>query len=258
MINFIMLGQHVNRHLKLGAYASFVIVAVSNCINLSLLAASASHLRYASSLLETVVTSMQDPNFIQDGFGGCLVNLECPLFQIFKTAIGNVNQALRIQSGASICEGCSLSTILISCSFAGALCIRRFNAKNTDIRSTFGRRNNSVRKRIIGTVCAVFVAFLIRSCLAIILGLSRFNNQIVAPKLIRPPDEEPCENLCEACQGLGLVVQSWMMLTPEYSVTLLLLSSPLVISISLWAMTNPVMLQKPRADMRVPLALAVR
>lgn len=256
MINFVLLGQGANRRLKLAVHVSFAIVIVSDCLNLSLLAVSAAYLRQASSLFGIVVASTRVPNFIQDGLGGCIFDSQCQIFKNFNSALDNANQALRFQSGASVCEVFSLSTILISCSIAGVLCIRRFSKKSIDLRSTAGRRNNDVRIRIIGTVSAVFVAFLIRSCFAVILALSRFNNEIKAPPLLQ--GSVVCDNLCQACQGLGLVVQSWLMLTPECSVTLMLLSSPLTIVISLWGMTSPVFLQKMRKDHLLPLEPAMR
>jgi hypothetical protein len=263
MLGFIIMGQGSNHRFKVAAYVCFAFVVVADSINLSLLAVSTYYLNQGSIFFGNVAASMRRQDFISD-IVICFLSETCQELQIyadFKSAVDNVNQALRFQSYASVCEGLSLLTILISCSIAGVHCMHRFSKTNTNLNSSIGRKNNTVRIQIIVTVSTVFVAFLIRSFYAVILSLSRFNNEIALPELLKT--NEPCPNLCSSCQKVGVIVQAWLWLTPELSVPLMLLSSPLTMLIGLWGMTSPGLLQKLRQDQHVdghsvPLAPSMR
>ena len=260
------MGQGPSHRFKVATHVCFAFVVVSCSINLSLLAVSAHYLNQASFFFGNVATSMRRQDFFTEIII-CFLSDTCQELQIyadFRSAIDNVNRALQFQSYASVCEGLSLLTILISCSIAGVHCMRRFSKTNTNLNSSVGRKNNIVRIRIIVTVSTVFVAFLIRSFYAVILSLSRFNNEIALPSLAKT--DEDCPNLCSSCQKLGVIVQAWLWLTPELSVPLMLLSSPLTMLIVLWGMTSPGLLQKLRQDphvanvdgLSVPLAPSMR
>ena len=115
----------------------------------------------------------------------------------------------------------------------------------TNVISEIGRRNNRLRLQITFTVSTVFVTFLMRSVYAAALAASR-RGQISTPFAANPQCAEDSSIFCDPCQDLGVVVQSWLYLCPEFSFTVFLLSSPVTILVSLWGMTTDSHLQSLR------------
>ena len=145
----------------------------------------------------------------------------------------------------SICEGCSLVIMLVSFLAAGVLCIRRFYSGVTSSATEAGRQIKKVRLQIIVTVSTVFVTFLMRSVYAAALAASR-RGQISTPFDDKPQCPRTTTVLCDTCQEVGLIVQTWLWLCPAFSFTVFLLSSPVTILVSLWGMTTDSLLQNLR------------
>lgn len=225
------------------ARVSMFCVTLSNAINISFLAVAASYQTKASALFSQVADQLKSPFFLPTQASACFILEKCTTLDFFFSATDMVDHSLRFQGYASICEGFSLVTILISFVVAGIHCIRRFNQSNIDANSAVGRQNNSVRIRIFVTVSSVFVSFLMRSVYAVVLAISRNNNKLLS---IFSPDQK-CDNTCLPCQQLGVIVQSWIYYTPQFSESLLLASSPLTMLIAVWGMTSPHFVQKMKA-----------
>jgi hypothetical protein len=235
LVYFVILAQKPNnRWLRSVSRVAMFSIAASNVVNLCFMATNANYLSAASSSYSQLVPMVRAPDF-SDQLLQCLFLDRCRLKEVFLSATGDVNQGLRVQSYASVCEGFSLVTILLLFMVSGAYCIRRFNESNTNLKNTVGRKNNSVRVRILGAVVTVFVAFLIRSWYAVVLAISRHNNTIRTPF---DEDFKRCFDFCNSCQESGVIVQAWLFYTPEFSVSIMLLSSPLTLLIALWAMTT--------------------
>jgi hypothetical protein len=136
--------------------------------------------------------------------------------------------------------------MLVSFVVAGALCIRRFYSGATNNSTEAGRRNNKVRRQIIGTVSTVFLTFLIRAVYAAALAASRQGGNVILTPLSVGQEvyQSKCNNgrsvadLCRSCEGLGLIVQTWLYLCPAFPFTVFLLSSPVTILVALWGMTT--------------------
>jgi hypothetical protein len=132
--------------------------------------------------------------------------------------------------------------MLFSFLAAGILCIRRFFQGSQNLVSEVGRKNSKVQLRITVTVSTVFVTFLMRSVYAVALAASR-RGRIATPFNINPQCAPTSSIFCDSCQEVGLIVQSWLWLSPAFSFTVFLLSSPVTILVSLWGMTTDSVLQ---------------
>jgi hypothetical protein len=246
MVDFVTMAEtKTGRLLKIAARVAMVCVTLSNLVSISLLAVAVNYQVRSSFHFSKLSTELADPLFLQQQLGACFIDKKCDALDNFVAATDLVNQALRMQGYASICEGLSLVVILVSFVVAGAYCLRRFRLNNLAVRETVQRQNNSVRFRIVVTVFTVFVSFLMRSLYAWILAISRNDTFIELPVFVSG-GREPCDNTCLMCQQFGVIVQSWFFYTPEFSEVIILVASPLTLLIAQWGMTSPHFVQKLR------------
>ncbi len=249
MVDFVTMAEtKTGRLLKIAARVAMVCATLSNLVNISLLAVAVNHQVRASVFFSKTGAALKDPLFMQEQLFPCFFLQKCDAVDNFVLGTDQVNHALRVQGYASICEGFSLVVILVSFVFAGAYCLRRFRATNLTVRETVQRQNNSVRFRIVVTVFTVFVSFLMRSLYACILAISRNDTSIQLP--VFTDASEQCDNTCEPCQHIGVIVQSWFFYTPEFSEVIILVASPLTMLIAQWGMTSPHFVQKLRERFR--------
>ena len=175
---------------------------------------------------------------------------DCLLSPFIISASDALSRGFTFAGYGSICEGCSLFIMLVSFVVAGALCIRRFYSGLTNSSTEAGRRVIKVRRQIIVTVSSVFVTFLIRALYAGVLAASRQGGNVISTGFSAGKDayQSKCDksdvlDLCNPCQGLGLIVQMWLYLCPAFPFTVFLLSSPVTILVALWGMTTDSFLQ---------------
>jgi hypothetical protein len=171
------------------------------------------------------------------------------MWQHLEYAVKSINDGMQFAGYGSICEGCSLVIMLVSFLAAGVLCIRRFYSGTTSSATEAGRQIKKLRLQIIVTVSTVFVTFLMRSVYAAALAASR-RGRILRISTGSVGSTIFCETgagLCDRCQDLGVIVQSWLYLCPAFSFTVFLLSSPVTILVSLWGMTPDSILQSLRS-----------
>jgi hypothetical protein len=207
-----------------------------------------------ASYLNQLKAKMQNPNLqeLADELIPCLdegfFSLNCPPTLFINNASDALSRGLTFAGYGSICEGCSLFIMLVSFVVAGALCIRRFYSGATNNSTEAGRRNNKVRRQIIGTVSTVFLTFLIRAEYAAALAASRQGGNVISTTFSVGQDvyRSICDtnkykdvsDVCKPCEGLGLIVQIWLHLCPAFPFTVFLLSSPVTILVALWGMTT--------------------
>ncbi len=167
---------------------------------------------------------------------------DCLLAPFIISASDALSRGLTFAGYGSICEGCSLFIMLVSFLIAGVLCIRRFYSGLTNSSTEAGRRVIKVRRQIIVTVSSVFVTFLIRAFYAGVLAASRQGGNVFSTIWSEGKEgfQSKCDgfDLCNPCQGLGIIVQIWLSLCPAFSFTVFLLSSPVSILVVLWGMTT--------------------
>ncbi len=233
MVDFVMLGAVGSRWLMVMCNAVLGITTLSNVVNLCSYSASAYYLRRGYIAGTSVVADLQSPSFIQTQFLQCIFERKCKALDDYHAELGFDNKGLDTESVASICEFVSLIFIIVAYVVAGVHCIKRFRITFSNRVSSAG--NARAMRQIISTVSTVFVTFLLRSGYAVILGISRFNNQFRFWLSV----QNSCDNFCLPCQGLGNIVQAWDRLTPELRDVIFLLSSPLTMLVALWGTYSP-------------------
>ncbi len=86
-----------------------------------------------------------------------------------------------------------------------------------------------LRRRIVGTTAFVFFTFLLRAVFSIMNALAN----ALQTKVFT------CSNVCDpACNNEWSVILYWLVFTPEFQVTIVLISSPLAMLVALWGMTS--------------------
>ncbi len=149
-----------------------------------------------------------------------------------------------VQLGGSIasvqrfCEVAVLMIILIAFVVVGVLSSRRVSSRllNVDAASDVAATGRALRRQMLGTTAFVFVAFLIRSVYstmnATAYGLRRLDKAC------------PGNLYCDTCHDVYNHVVGWLVYTPEFEATIVLVSSPLALLVALWGMT-------PEATLRI-------
>jgi len=126
-----------------------------------------------------------------------------------------------------VCEVAVLLLIIVAFAVTGAACRRRFTSAQLDDTAE-GRQ---LWRQIVGTAGFVFVTFLLR---AIYSTMSA-----VAYELQDDGASCPSNNPCDAsCFNLYFLLQQWLFYTPEFQLSVELISSPLALLVALWGMTS--------------------
>jgi len=124
-----------------------------------------------------------------------------------------------------VCEVAVLLLIVVAFAVTGAVCVRRFTSAQLDDTAD-GRQ---LWRQIVGTAGFVFVTFLLRAMYstmsAVANGLQKFDC----------PSGNPCD---ASCNNLYSLMQSWLTYTPEFQLSVELISSPLTLLVALWGMTS--------------------
>ena len=154
------------------------------------------------------------------------------------------DQANQTASVQQFCEVLALVIIIISFTAAGFFCYLRLRTMANRILSFPQAANQGqflvsfqrLKRRIFGTVLAVFVAFLLRSVFAVM-------NAVAASGTNRGSD--PSCGLCDGtCQSISVLMYVWLGYTPEFQLSVVFVSSPLAILIALWGMSDNHKLKK--------------
>jgi hypothetical protein len=263
MVEFVVKGQEfLGRWANLLPRIAVVSVTVLNAVNIVFMAvfsyyASKGWLQLCfhpfrvnvssgSSFWSKLAATLANPAL--DVLGPCILDKYAPscIIGIYvRTATDALSDGFKFAGYGSICEGCSLVIMLVSFLAGGVLCIRRFYSGVTSSATEAGRQIKKVRLQITVTVSTVFVLFLVRSVYAAALAASR-RGQISTPFDDNPQCARTTTVFCDTCQEVGLIVQTWLWLCPEFSFTVFLLSSPVTILVSLWGMTTESHLQSLR------------
>jgi hypothetical protein len=199
-----------------------------------------------SSLQSELATTLSEKDFLK--LAPCFKDFYAPSCIIgisVRSAAEALSLGLNFAGYGSICEGCSLVIMLISFVAAGVLCIRRFYSGTTNSSTEAGRRVIKVRRQIIVIVSSVFLTFLIRALYAAALAASRQGSNLYLTKFAAGGRDfkTTCNKpnvivVCDPCQGLGVLLQIWLWISPAFPFTVFLLSSPVTILIVLWSMTT--------------------
>jgi hypothetical protein len=152
--------------------------------------------------------------------------------------LANSAQAVQL-----FCEVAVLLLIIIAFAVTGAACVRRFTSAQLDDTAE-GRQ---LWRQIVGTAGFVFVTFLLRAVFSTMLA--------VANELQDIGDICPSSNQCDAsCYNVYTLMLNWLFYTPEFQLSVELISSPLTLLVALWGMTSKHtlrLMQSRRREMNV-------
>jgi hypothetical protein len=175
-----------------------------------------------------------------------------------KDAKYYVQLAFNISSARSVCEVTALLLIVLVFAVVGVACIRRLSSALTLLNSAdpdmaaqhrnifnealdLGRR---LRQEVVVTTSFVFVAFLLRSVGSTLIAVAN----MLQDKANACPG---VTSLCDpSCYNVYTRIWVWNSYTPEYSTTVVLISSPLTLLVALWGMTSKLTLQLMRSRPR--------
>jgi hypothetical protein len=153
------------------------------------------------------------------------------------------DKAFTVSSVQFFCEVAVLLVIVCAFAVVGALCLRRItsifrsaglslsNATNaSSCNFAAGRR---VRKQIVVTTVFVFVSFVLRCVQSFMQALSSG----LSDTWRSCPGNRV--GLCNAeCYNMWTHMFRWLGRTPEFQLTVVLISSPLALLVALWGMTS--------------------
>jgi hypothetical protein len=101
----------------------------------------------------------------------------------------------------------------------------------------------------VGTTAIVFAAFVVRSVYA---SMSAVSGQ-------KEDGANECPGVtsrCDAsCYNIFSHINEWLIYTPEFQVTIVLISSPLTLLVALWGMTSSKTLQKLKSSLEQEMSL---
>ena len=132
------------------------------------------------------------------------------------------------------CEVAVLLIIILAFAIVGIASARRVSSALRDMNDEYGAAGRQLRRQIVGTAAFVFVTFLLRAVSSTVNALSD------ALQI----DVKTCNNFCDpACNNVWFVIQIWLQNTPEFQLSVMLISSPLALIVALWGITSKGMLQ---------------
>jgi uncharacterized membrane protein len=166
-----------------------------------------------------------------------------------------VQLSLSIAAVQSFCEVAVLLLIVAAFVVAGVECTRVVRSLlhtlrhlAVDAASASAAAGRELRRRMVDTTAVVFVAFVVRSVQSTMIAVAR---QLQDGTNICAGVTSPCD---ASCFNLFTHIQQWAVRTPEFQVTIVLVSSPLTLLVALWGMTSRQTLHamKPKVQ-EVPL-----
>ena len=166
-------------------------------------------------------------------------------FAVQKASVAN--EAGSVQS---FCEVATLLIIILGFAGFGIASARRVSSALRILNdNVFGVEQEAVaavaaagrqlRLQIVGTAAFVFVTFLLRAVFSIMNALA---NALQS-------DGTGCTSDCDpSCNNLWEVIQAWLAFTPEFQLSVVLISSPLALLVALWGMTSNSVLQHMKSS----------
>jgi len=151
------------------------------------------------------------------------------------------DRSLSVASVQHICEVAVLHIILLTFAVVGATCARQ--VQSALLKMKFNAEGaagvKKIRAQILAPVCVVFVAFLLRSIhatmYAVAAGLQDKDKLVSCPIPLSSERSIWCETTCFNSYTQMI---AWMDRTPEFRLSIMLISSPLALIAALWGMTS--------------------
>jgi hypothetical protein len=163
---------------------------------------------------------------------------------ISQTEIAFANSIVSVQS---FCEVAVLLIIVVAFVVAAVFCARLINSVllSVNAASAPAVMGRELKRRVLSTTGVVFVAFVVRSAFSIMRALSAH----LQDGWRRCPGQSIQTGFCDAgCNNMFLHMLVWMGRTPEFQLTIVLVSSPLTLLVALWGMTSRHTLQAMKVN----------
>jgi len=137
------------------------------------------------------------------------------------------------QALQSFCEVAVLLLIIVAFAVVGAACAPRVSSALLDMADAFAAAGRQLRLQIVGTAVFVFVTFLPRSVFstwhALAFELQDGDDAVSCPS----------NSKCDASSfNVYKPMEWWFICTPEFHLSVVLISSPIVLLVALWGMTS--------------------
>ncbi len=155
-----------------------------------------------------------------------------------------LNRAVSIVSYQAFSEAAVLLLIVAVFVASGFLCARRVSSRllSVDSASHWVTAGRHLWLQIVGTTAFVFVAFLVRSAFSAMFAVAQGLQDLDNPKCT---DDNRCK---DSCFNMFTHMTIWMLLTPQFQMTIILVSSPLALLVALWGMTSRRAIQLLRSN----------
>jgi hypothetical protein len=158
--------------------------------------------------------------------------------------------SLSISAVQSFCEVAVLLLIVAAFVVAGVACARviRSNLLLVDRASAPAAVGRELRRQMVVTTVVVFVTFVVRSVQSTMFAVARQLQDLSR----RCPG---VTGFCDpSCHNVFTHIGQWAARTPEFQVTVVLVSSPLALLVALWGMTSKQKLEAMKSkEQEVPL-----
>jgi hypothetical protein len=158
-----------------------------------------------------------------------------------------IQLAVSIAAVQSICQVAVLLLVVAAFILVGVVCTRLVSSRllAVDVESAFASEVRELRRQIVVTTVVVFVTLVLRSVQSTMFAVAR---QLQDQARRCPGVTGFCDPSCHN-QFTHMLV--WMLRTPEFQVTIVLVSSPLTLLVALWGMTSRQTLQAMKSKERV-------
>jgi hypothetical protein len=142
-----------------------------------------------------------------------------------------------ILSVQRFCEVAVLLLIVAAFVAVGVLSVRRVSSRllGVDAASAAAATGRALRRQMLGITAFVFVTFLLRSVLSTITAVSF---QLRDLDRDCPASDSEKSIFCSTCRNVYSHITGWMIYTPAFESTIVLISSPFTLLVALWGMTS--------------------
>jgi hypothetical protein len=222
-------GVGMRRLLAVGGRVVMAIVVVGNVAGLCGNAAAAVYSKEAGDL-NMAASAAYNANNTDTGN------------KFYSLSYQKASVATIAASMQSFCEVIVLLIIIVAFAVVGIACARRVSAALRNMNDEHAAARNTSRQlrlQIGGTAAFVFVTFLLRAVFSIM-------NALASALQIQGTG---CTNNCDSsCSNVWKVIFYWLEFTPEFQLSVVLISSPMALLVALWGMTSKRALQAMKSS----------
>jgi len=214
-------GDGMSRRWAVGGRVVMAVVVMGNVVGLCGNVAAAAYAKESGDLRMAASAAYAANN---TDAGNKFVNLAAQKNSV-AAEVGSVQQ---------FCEVAVLLIIILAFAVVGVACARRVSSALRNMNDAHGAAGRQLQRQIVGTTAFVFVTFLLRAVFSTMNALANALQN----------DGVGCTHPCDpSCNNTWEMIQFWLLYTPEFQLSVVLISSPLALLVALWGMTSKRALQ---------------